>query len=261
MNPLDFTHQDLQIFLLVFFRVSGAIMFAPILGSINIPPQTKIMFSLLLALILFPMVPTQGVLISENLGVYLVAVVSEFLMGFILGFAAMLILVAFQLAGQIVGMEIGLAMANVLDPISNVQTSIIGQFKLLLGSLIFLGIGGHHAILRSILHSFKSVPLAGLTISESWVNIITAKMLTDLFKIAFQIAAPATVTLLLVTVAMAFLARLVPEMNIFILGFAIRIMVGFLTLLLGIPLFIYIAQNSSIWWIRGVEGLLKTMGG
>ena len=260
MNILDFSINDLHAFILMFFRVAGLMMFAPLFGSQSIPPTVKIMFSLIMVFILYPIIkPTVN--IPENAGYYIFAVVSEFAVGFIIGFSASLLFSALQFGGQIIDQEIGLGLANIIDPISNQQVSIIGQFKLLLGMIIYLSINGHFFVIDSMVNSFKTIPLLGLSLSNDVGLKVTDVMVGNMFVIAVKVAAPALVTLLLITIAMAFMARTVPEMNIFILGFSLRIIVGFLVLAFGIPAFAYVFDKLNLQSVNSVNDLMVLMKG
>lgn len=261
MNAPDFTKNGLIFFLLIFFRMSGIVMFAPIFGSEGIPPQVKIFFSFILAMLLAPLVSHGGVHVVDNVGWYLTAVLMEFSVGAIIGFSASIIFSAVQFGGQLIGQEMGISMAEVIDPISNRQTSIVGQFKLVVATMIYLAIDGHHYVIQAASASFKSVPMLGLNFSDKVALRIADTAISDMFVGAIKIAAPALVTLFMVTIVMAFLARIVPEMNIFILGFSIRIVIGFLIMIFALPLFGELVQRLN----KSSEGLiadvLRLMGG
>ncbi len=85
-------------------------------------------------------------------------------------------------------------------------------------------------------------------------------VVTDLFQVAVQIAAPALVTLFLITIAMAFMARTVPEMNINVLGLPLRIMVGFTVLLVGVGLIVFGFEEFNYDHERAIEELIRLMG-
>lgn len=238
MNDLlDMSTNDLQAFLLVFFRVTGVIMLAPIFGGEAVPRRVRAMIAFVVAILVYPLVDRAGVAIAPNLGFYLSAVLLELSVGMILGFAASLVFTVAQFAGHLVDQEIGLSLANVIDPITNQQVSVIGQFKMFLGMIIWLLLSGHHFVIDATFECFRAVPLLSFTLSDAAALHIADAMMTDVFVSAFRLAAPAVVTLFLVTLAMAFMARVVPEMNIFILGFSLRIVVGLLVLLLVVGVF------------------------
>ncbi len=234
---LELTTTDFFAFLMALFRIAGIILTAPFLGARNIPPQVQIGFALVLTFIVFPVLPRGGFALPENLAVFIVATLSEVAVGALIGFVASLFFAAVQSAGMLIDQELGFSLANVLDPISNEQVSIIGHFKNALAFLVFLGINGHHLLIDGIVRSFRVVPLLGLRVSENLRVAVSLHAAGQVFDIAVKIAAPAMTAVFLTSVALALVARTVPEMNIFIMGFSVRIAVGFVVLLLFVPIF------------------------
>src|SRR5439155_13973417 len=110
--------------------------------------------------------------------------------------------------------ELGLLSASVFDPITNEQVSIVSQFKLFLAMVIYLLIDGHHLLLRAVAESFRAVPIGWLRVGKGAATHLSDTLLRDLFRMAVQIAAPSIVTMFLITIALAFMARTIPEMNI-----------------------------------------------
>jgi len=254
---LNVSTSDLPVFLLAFFRVSGVMMPAPLFGSGVVPPTVKIFVSLLMAVLFFPFVGRPEAPLDPNFGLYAVAVLQELGVGLLIGFAASLLFAAVQFGGQIIDQELGIMMANILDPITNEQISIIGQFKLFLATVVYLLIDGHHFLIKAVADSFRAIPIAGLRLSDGAVTYLSDTLVRDLFRAAVQIAAPSLVTLFLVTIALAFMARTVPEMNIFVLGFTLRVAVGLVVLAIGVGVFVYGLDPM----IRREDGSLRRLIG
>jgi flagellar biosynthetic protein FliR len=112
-----------------------------------------------------------------------------------------------------------------------------------------------------VAHSFQAVPLSGLAFREGAGDLLTTGLLTDLFRMGVEIAAPALVTLFLVTIAMAFMARTVPEMNLFALGFSIRLAAGFLVLAAGTGLLVAVLRSRMLVQAGGLRRLVELLGG
>ena len=236
---LGLSSGDLPVFLLAFFRVAGVLMPAPLFGSGVVPAPVKIFTALLIALLFFPLVGRPELPVEPGLGIYAFAVLQELGLGLLIGFAAAMVFSAVQFGGQLIDQELGIMMANVFDPLTNEQISIIGQFKLFLATVVYLLIDGHHYLIRAVADSFRAIPIAGLRLSGGAVVHLSETLPRDLFRVAVQIAAPSLVTLFLITIALAFMARTVPEMNIFVLGLSIRVAVGLGVLAIGIGTFVY----------------------
>lgn len=259
---VDLSGSDLVLFVLTFFRMTGLLMVAPVFGSQLLPPTVKVFLSLLLAVLFFPSIHRTGLTVADaNLGTLLMAVAWEMGVGLLIGFAATFLFSAVQLGGQLIDQEFGLMMANILDPISNEQISVIGQFKLFLSILVYLAIDGHHFLMNAAAESFSAVPLTGFRMTDGVAMHLSDTLIRDFFRMGVQIAAPSMATLLLITIAMAFMARTVPEMNIFILGFSLRIVVGMLVLVVGVGLFVHGFHDMSLNSAFGVRKLIRLMGG
>lgn len=253
---------EARLFLLVLCRITGLVMSAPVFGSAALPSPVKAFFALVLAGLFLPLVrgtaggppPVEGTALALAAG-------AELAVGMILGFAASLLFAGVQLGGQLVDQELGFMMANVLDPLSHEQVSIVAQFKLVLSVVLYLLLDGHHFLLTAIRDSFGAVPLMAGRFSPEVAWRISDTMAGDLFRLAVRIAAPAMATLFLVTVAMALLARTVPEMNLFLLGFPVRIGVGLAVLALGAGLFAGVFRNLQAGNAVEIRALLRGLGG
>ena len=226
-----------HIFLLVLLRVSALLMAAPIFGHRNFLGRAKIALAFMVSLIIFPLVADQGIQVPESLFPYVFMMVREVLMGLVLGFAVLLLFVGVQFAGQLAGLQMGFGIVNVIDPMSSNQLSIIGQFLNILAILVLLSINGHHIILGGVMNSFDAVPLGGAVELNTAVMDKLIAISAQVFVVAVKISAPILVALFLVSVAMGIMARTVPQMNVFIVGFPLQIGVGLVTVAVSLPLF------------------------
>jgi flagellar biosynthetic protein FliR len=258
---LELPAQDLPLFLLVFFRMAGLMVAAPLFGSAVIPPAAKAFLALVLAVLLFPLAGRPGAPPSADLGTLALAAAGETAVGLIIGFAAALLFAAAQYGGQLVDQEMGLMMANVVDPISNEMVSVVGQFKMFFSMIVWLLIDGHHFLLQAAAESFATIPPMGASLPDAAALHAADTMMGSLFRVAVQVAAPAAATLFLVTVATAFIARAVPEMNVFVLGFGLRMAVGLVALAVGTELFVRGFSGMSLEHGESVRKLMELMGG
>ncbi len=261
MDFVTFTLIQWKIFVLILIRIGGMISTAPFFGSPLFPASARIAFILVLTLILFPVLPVDAGRLPDTMGEYLLVVFLEAAIGIVFGLAATLVFAGVQLGGQMMDQQIGFALANVIDPITQTQQSILSQFWFLFATLIFLASRGHHMLLHGVVDSFRAIPLGGLTLDRSWVDLVTVKMAGEMFVVAVRISAPIVVSLLLATVAMGFMARTVPEMNIFILGFALRILVGIGVMVVVLPLVAHAMIGLFDALAADLSRLLVLLGG
>ena len=234
-NLLSYDASQLLAFILVLVRVSGIIATAPVFGSSNIPPQIKVVLSLMLALILYPFIPLITVY-PDRPDHYIMLIASEMLIGLVLGIIARFLFAAVEFAGSVIGFQIGLSMAMVFDPQSQEQISIVGKFENITATLIFLAMDGHLIVLQALVRSYSVLPPGGASISRPLVENLT-ELSASVFVIGLQIGAPLIVALFLANAVVGLLARSVPQIQVFVVGFPLTLMLGFLFLFFGMPFF------------------------
>ncbi len=247
LNILDAALIQLQVYMLESIRISAIFMTAPLLGNRNIPVLVKISFAFLLGMILYPVLDKNIALPADTLS-YAGLIARQVLVGVVIGFASYILFAAIQLAGQIIDLQMGFGIVNVIDPMSNTQVSIIGQFQFILGMLIFMAINGHHLLLQAVSDSFRLVPINSEGISPATVNKLT-DLFYSMFMIAFKIAGPATLALILTNVTLGLIARTIPQMNVFIVGLPLNILVGISAVLVSLPILVNLFNSllSSMW--------------
>jgi flagellar biosynthesis protein FliR len=225
-----------HIFLLVLLRISALLIVAPIFGHRLYLARAKIGMAFMISLVVFPLVADQGLQVPEGVFPYAFMMVREALMGMVLGFTVLLLFIGIQFAGQLAGLQMGFGIVNVIDPQSHGQVSIIAQFLNILAVLIVLSIDGHHLILQGLISSFDAVPLGGVEFKAPIAEKIIS-LSSQVFGIAIKISAPILISLLSISVALGVLARTVPQMNVFIVGFPVQLAVGMSVLVASLPLF------------------------
>ena len=234
-NLLSYDASQLLAFILVLVRVGGIISTAPVFGSSNVPPQIKVVLILILALILYPFIP-RITIFPDRPDHYIILISSELLIGFILGMIARFLFGAVEFAGTIIGFQMGLGMAIVFDPQSQEQISLVGRFENITATLIFLAMDGHLIVLQALVRSYSVLPPGGASIGKPLVEKIT-DLSASVFVIGLQIGAPLIVALFLANAVIGLLARSVPQIQVFVVGFPLTLLLGFLFLFFGMPFF------------------------
>lgn len=232
MNWERATFEQAQAFALILARVGTLFIAAPILGNARIPPLVKLGLALVTSLLLLLSMQARGIALpaqaSEGIFGLTSAAGGELFIGLAIAYTAYLFFTAIQMAGQIIDIQIGFGLVNVIDPGSNQQVSVIGQFYYIIALLFFLALDGHHYLLKALGDSFQLIPPGGL----SWFAQAGAagpklsEFFTRLFAIALQVAGPSVATLFLTNVTMGLLSRTIPQMNVFIVGMPLNILVG-----------------------------------
>lgn len=258
-NLLSFDATQLLGFVLIMIRVAGIIATAPIFGSENIPLQLRILFVVFIALILHPFINNIQVF-PDQVHHYLLLVGSELLIGVVLGMIGRMMLAAVEFAGELAGFQMGLAIANVFDPQSQQQISLIGQFESTLALLIFLVMDAHHIVIQAIVQSYNLLPPGGAGISISLVEEII-RLSAAIFVIGFQLGAPLIVSLFLANLTMGLLARSVPQIQVFVVGFPLTLLTGFIFLMLAMPFFLQAVRMMFEMFDDQIFNVLRLLSG
>lgn len=228
--------QGLVVFMLVLVRASSIFLTAPVLGNANVPVRMKIGLAFMLAMILSPFLMHQPLHFDWNNGwTLMLAVLQEIALGVFLGLLAQLLFVAVQFAGQAVGLQMGFGMASVYDPSAHAQVSITAQIYLYLAVMVFLLLDGHHWLLIALQRSFVAVPLGTFTLTGQVMEILL-NATNELFWVALTLMAPVMGVLVLSEVALGIVARIMPQMNMFVAAFPVKILVGIMTMIVAFPL-------------------------
>lgn len=249
--------EKLQIFLMVSIRAAGMFVMAPILGDKAIPPMIKAGFAIILAIVLIPVASKVAALpvVDSNWHLLLFAI-KEFLVGAVIGLFFTLLFVGVRMAGDIVGYQIGLMMANIMDPNTNTQHSLVSEFYYLVAVLIFLAIDGHHAIVAALADSFRLIPIGALA-SDGVLGEQLIRFTAHTFIIGLKVGAPVIVTLFMTSVTLGVVARTVPQMNIFLVGIPLKIIVGFAVMAVALPITKYVIHQSLNYLNDGALGVLS----
>lgn len=259
MISLQISYPQVQLFLLVFLRVTAIVMSLPIFSGNNVPNMFKAGLSIAVALALFPVIDLT--ILPEMTGwIFLtLGVISEVLLGLSVGLAIRLIMAGIQMAGQVSGYQMGLAIANIMDPATSMQTPILAQAFNLMAMLIFLAIDAHHWFFRALADSFAIIPPFEFVLSASFIGYLM-EMAGTMFIIALKIGAPVIVVLILTSVSFGLMARTVPQMNIFIVAMPLKIVVGLLFVVFSLPYLQPYLRELFDGFGAGLVPLFRLMG-
>jgi flagellar biosynthetic protein FliR len=220
--------------MLVVFRVGGLAITAPLFSSPSVPVRVRVMLAAAVGLAVYPALVGQGVVAPGGLRLELFALVplvaAELAIGLVLGFLVAAPLVAAQTSGLLMGQQMGLGFAQFYNPDLDEESDVVGQALFLLALAGFLAMGGHEATVGAIMHSFDRVPLGGFAVDRGVVDI-AGGMLVSALELALRVAAPLLVLVFLESVAMGFMAKTVPQLNVLSLGFPLRILAGLATVI------------------------------
>ena len=232
-----FSTESIIIFILVLSRITGMLATAPLISTFSMPMQLKVGLGALSAFILYPFVlqATPNFVAPRDLISLSILLCKETAVGVLIGFSMSLIFTAVEIGGQILSIQMGLAIANALDPVTKQHTPIVGQFYLFIASIVFLSLNGPHWLFTTVYDSYNSIPVG---IDFSFSGQMTQQLLYfagQLFLIAFSIIIPIFSVLFIKTILMGIVAKIMPQMNVFMVLMPAQIYVGLVLMLLLMP--------------------------
>lgn len=260
MGTPNLNADQILIFTFVFLRIGAILVMIPVLGEKSVPLRVKGGLAVLISMLVFPFVSADIPRLqseSKSLAI-LFSMIGEVLIGITIGFAARLIFAGIQFAGDMIGFQMGFSIANVIDPVSSAQVSIMAEFQYLIALLVYLAVDAHHTFLFAIVDSYRNVSMFGYHFSGSLIHAIIT-FSKELFVTAVKISAPVMAVLLFTNVALGVIARTIPQMNVFIVGFPLQIAAGLTVFGLTIPVFVKLAQIAMTSLGAEVHTLLRLM--
>jgi flagellar biosynthetic protein FliR len=238
-----------------FMRISAMLMAMPIVGTRLLTVRIRIGLALVITLLVIPLLPAMPAVDPFSLQGLTVSI-QQVLIGLAMGFVLQLVLAALTIAGEAIAMTMGLGFASMVDPQNGVNVPVLSQFFLILGTLLFLALGGHLMIIQLVVSSFQSIPVGveGLARDGFWQIILFSG---QMFMGAIWIAMPAMVSILVVTLAMGVMTRAAPQLNIFSVGFPVTMLLGFIIIMLVLP---SLSPRFSDLLMRGMQ-VSQSIGG
>ncbi len=242
-TPLPFSIDWIWSIMWTLFRIGGFFVVAPFWGHRVLPAKVKIPVALTLAVSVGPLVSTLAPVSPDSLWTAGGWAIHEIVIGALIGFGFATLFWAVRMAGDLVGLQMGFAIVNVIDPNATGQVSLIGEFKYILALLILLVLDGHHLMITSLVDSYRLVPMASGQFGSSAYDQIV-RLTATIFVTSIKIGAPMMIALLLTDVSLGIVSRTVPQMNIFIVGFPVKIGIGLLILAASLPLLAQLFSHS-----------------
>lgn len=225
-------------YMLIFARIMGFLVQAPIWGGKHINGKVKIGFTVLFGIVLFPNVPLPQELPGGPI-TFILLIFSQIAVGLVIGYVAFLSMAAAQFGGELLDMQMGLSSAASFDPQSKGTINLIRRLQFYFAMLLYLIIDGHHILLKAVARSFDIIPLTGTRFSGTLITELIY-MSGQILYVGVQIALPALGALFMVQIALGIMARVAPQMNVFMLSFPLNIMVGLTLLTASTPILVYV---------------------
>ena len=237
MIPTGFAGVEAQLWLwmIAMIRPGACFVAAPIYGANFVPVQLRLIVALAVGI---PGLSTTSFVLPEEglvsiAGVMLVA--SEALVGLALGFAVQIGFAAASIAGEIIGNAMGLGFSAMMDPATGAQNPALAQLLSIMGTFLFLSMGGHLMLAAIVVESYRALPPG-----DAWLSAESIRHLayfgSVLFAAGVSVALPVGFSIVLVQIIMGMLSRTAPALNLFAVGFPAALLAGMVLLAIAAPI-------------------------
>jgi flagellar biosynthetic protein FliR len=242
-------------FLLPFIRLSGFFLVAPIFGAQAVPVRVRVMLAFVVSVLLFP-----GMTMQRPFDAFspqsLVLILQEILIGIGMGLILQFTMAAIVMAGHTIATAMGLGFASSADPQNGVQVTVVGQFYMILATLVFLSVDGHLVALDILGNSFTRFP-AGDFALDALLFWEVGLFSTQMFVTGVLLALPVMTGVLLVNLAFGVMTRAAPQLNIFSIGFPMAMLAGFILMLLSLPVFMPLLDTAFTQTFSELNGMFN----
>ena len=226
-------------------RIAGLMMTMVMFGAQLTPVYSRLLLALATTIAVAPVLPPMPEVALFSGGGFLITA-QQVLIGAVIGLLSQFLVQTFVTAGQIIAMQTSLGFASMMDPLNGQSAPVVGQFYLMLGTVLFLALDGHLVMIEAIVMSFETLPVAmnGLSVA-SWQSL--ASLLSLLFQGAVAMSLSAIVAMLLINFSFGVMTRAAPQLNIFSVGFAVSMVCGLFIMWLTLGGFLNHFENQ---WLR-----------
>jgi flagellar biosynthetic protein FliR len=250
--------EDAQLagFVLCLSRVGALFLMAPVLSSRLIPVRAKLMAAFGICLALTPIatrgkvVPTEPIALAQLM-------VKELVVGLSFAFVIAALGAAVQAGAALVDTVIGFSFGAILDPVTNQQNAVLGQFFAILAAVVFVATGGVELMIMGLAKTYEIVPLDAFPGAETLMTL-AGSAFTQLLVVALEVAAPPLIALLVADAALGIVSRAVPQMNVFVVGLPAKILLGLAAIGASIP---FLTGHLSEELERAVATALRGLAG
>jgi flagellar biosynthetic protein FliR len=215
----------------------------PVFGVQSLPPTLKAGLAGMLAVLLTPLLAGRHLPLPESAPGLAGALLGELLIGAVLGLAVRFVFAGIGLAGELVAVQMGVGLPAALDPHSMSQVTSVNQLLDQVAILVFLLVGGHHAVLAALAQSVTLAPPLTIALRGGSLEFVVG-LFGAALTLAIRLAAPVGAAMFATMVTLGLLNRIAPQVNVFMVSFALTLGVGLLVLLAALPIMATVMAGS-----------------
>ena len=250
--------QQFQTFLLCLARVISLVAAIPVFAGNQISGRIKIGLAVTTALLLFPSMAPYAPKVAFTVTEFGLLIVNEVLLGILIGLVSQLIFAAVTFGGTVIGYQMGFAAANIFDPQTTQQLSLMSHFINILALLAFLSFDIHHFYFKIIVESYSILPPGFLDFSHGAVQQLM-HLASQMFVLGVKFSAPVLALLLIANLVLGILARVFPQLNVFMLSFPLNIGISFLVIGLTLNTMVFVLRREFDTMIENILNLLQLL--
>jgi flagellar biosynthetic protein FliR len=232
----------LYVWFLVFLRSGFVLAFFPLVGERFVPLRVRVILAAAIAAALAPVAPFGPEAFPHDMAGLVSLIACEALLGFGIGLIGRILFAIVQFSGQVAGEQMGFGLINAIDPTGSHQISVIAELQYLLAILIFLSTDLHHTFLIVLTQSFTALPPGGATLTPGVADFMM-RLGSILFSLSLRFAMPVIVIIFAINVALGLIARAVPQVNVFLESFPLRIIAGVSVMMVSLGITVALWQN------------------
>jgi flagellar biosynthetic protein FliR len=253
--PLSILMQAIADLLLPVCRVGAMFTIMTGIGAKTLPARIRIALVVMFSIMIMPVLPPTDQINLFSLNV-VVLILQQMMIGFAMGFISLMMINTFVQAGQILATQSGLGFSSLVDPASGINVPAVGQFYLILATLLFWVLDGHLVMIQMLVFSFTSLPINGQwwPVQNYWT---VAEFGAWIFAASLSITLAPVVAMLVVNLALGVMTKAAPQLNIFSIGFAVTLLVGLLMVWLTMDNFTY---HYQLHWDQGMDYTCRLIG-
>jgi len=210
---------------LVFFRLTGLMITAPLFSAAVVPRRVRAAMVLVLTVMIFPMVVARPDALDASFSNVVVGGATELMIGAAVGLSLTLVLMGAQVAGELVSQQAGMSLGAVINPLLGAQVTVLTQVYAMVVTFFFLLAGGHRAMMAALLDTFRVIPVLSYAPGDSIV-VLLLETLMSAFILGVRLAGPMVIALFITETALALLSRTMPQLNILSVGFTVRSLIA-----------------------------------
>ena len=259
MNLFALRPESVLLFTWVLARVSGLVVSMPVLSGKTVPVRIKGLIALALSFLLEPVVVGHS-LPPRDFSVWVGSLVTEFAVGVSLGFSAFLVFAAVSFAGELAGVQVGFGLVDVINPLGLAEVPLLGTFQNTVAFLVFLSSGAHEALIWALGRSYALIPPGGGMFDSVFFDGYLS-LFSHFMELGLTLAAPFLVGGIVLNLAMGFLSRMMPQMNLISVGFPVLVLGGLGLLILSLPFLGSVLSNAFDRMEEELPGIMSLLGG